>query len=131
MIPADVWEEILGLARGKPPAPKPEPAPEPEPGFETWQEFEAEPVPEAEERSSRRHESDLDRRRAAVARPPIQAQEVGSGRGVVTAPVPVVRRAVDDGGVRGDLFGSGSPEELRKAIILKEVLGLPLALRED
>jgi hypothetical protein len=31
----------------------------------------------------------------------------------------------------GDLFGTGSVEDLQKAIILREVLGPPLALRED
>jgi hypothetical protein len=32
---------------------------------------------------------------------------------------------------RSPLFGDGSVEELRKAIILKEVLGPPLSLREE
>ena len=34
-------------------------------------------------------------------------------------------------GARGRLFSDGSVEELRKAIILKEVLGPPLALRDE
>ena len=142
MIPADVWEEILGLARGKPPTPKPGPTPEPEPGFEPEPAFEprqrheAEPVPEAEaisetgESSWLAYEANLGGRRPQVDRQPMAARELGSNRGVA-APIQGVLKAGEGGGVREDLFGSGSPEELRKAIILKEVLGLPLALRED
>jgi hypothetical protein len=37
----------------------------------------------------------------------------------------------EDTRVRKRLFGSGSAADLRKAIVVKEVLGPPLALRED
>ena len=43
---------------------------------------------------------------------------------------PPRRRAQGGRRLKGDLLGNGSPEELRKAIILTEVLGPPLALRE-
>ena len=33
--------------------------------------------------------------------------------------------------VRRELFGDGSPAELRKAIVLREVLGPPVGLREE
>jgi hypothetical protein len=146
IIPADVWEEILGLARGKTPAGKPEPAyepdpaslpepvyePDPAPAFEPEPAVEVESVPEADVRSRRRREEDRDRRRQGVVKQPIAAREVGSGRGVAAAsPAPSVRKSVEGGGVREDLFGGGSLEELRKAIVLKEVLGPPLSLRGD
>jgi hypothetical protein len=47
-------------------------------------------------------------------------EEIGS-----SAPAPA-----QSSDARTDLFGSGSSEDLRRAVILKEVLGPPLALRE-
>jgi hypothetical protein len=56
--------------------------------------------------------------RLAITRTPFPDSKAGGNRG-------------GGEGVRAGLFGSGSPEELRKAVILKEVLGLPLSLREE
>jgi len=52
---------------------------------------------------------------------------------LVSRPFPGTREAegTEPLSIREDLFGSGSPEELRKAIILKEVLGPPVGLRDQ
>jgi hypothetical protein len=138
LVPKEIWEEILGLARGEPPkprtaAPGPPPRP-PRPEAETLEE-----IPPFEARSLEPLEVDRDRppprergreqdrparsgsgySKALTPREPSSPQRTGalaaSGRG---------RK------LKGDLLGDGSPEDLRKAIILTEVLGLPLALRE-
>ena len=124
-MPGDVWAEILGLARGEPRRAAPEPpsevAPVPmsreeEPQEERpWEErpmaFPASHGAEAVLHKSKR--SDFESR-LAITRTPSPESKAGRGEGV-----------------RAGLFGSGSPEELRKAVILKEVLGLPLSLREE
>lgn len=132
MIPSDVWEEILGLARGKPPAPKPESVPRAESPSE---------LPSAEEEAPRRPLPERGRpepkaraipasHRAGAVHHRTAVTDVESRLGVVASPVQGTGREPGDG-VRQELFGSGSVEELRKAIILKEVLGKPLALREE
>lgn len=124
MIPAEVWAEILGLARGeRPRAESPAPAPTPpvrkqvptglpEPRPEETGPREAEPaeaVAPVPLEGALKFES-----RLAATHPPIQT--VGGGR---------------EGAVRSGLFGTGSPAELRKAVILKEVLGPPAGLKEE
>jgi hypothetical protein len=140
LIPADVWDEILGLARGEakrpvPPSSTPEAAVETEersveslePRREPQREPRREPRPEipvlagedpGRVGSPRRVEPDVPagRSRFAVA-PAIQVTEEG-------------RKTGEKENLRRKLFGGDSPQYLRKAIILKEVLGPPLALRE-
>jgi hypothetical protein len=128
LIPADVWEEILGLARGKPPEPKPEPVPSPEEDLSSgWEELEEEPRETRPKPVSR--ELPPSHRAGAVLHQ-TAVSDVESRLGVPASAVPAAG-ASEEGRVRQDLFGSGSPEELRKAIILKEVLGPPLSLREE
>jgi len=137
MVPADVWAEILGLARGETQRAEPE-APPP---------AEAAPVPWAREERPRE-----DRPAAAVALregppPPVvrsfptshgadavlhqtKTGDFESRLAVSRTPTPELEPG-GGRGVRAGLFGSGSPRELRKAIILKEVLGPPLSLREE
>ncbi len=131
LVPEAVWEEILGLARGTPmerPVPPPAPAappvplpPEPRQSRAEREESQRqaetlEVIPEFEARSL---EAPAPRAVKPVARPLGRAAAAATGAPRPRSP-----------GLRGDLFGSGSPEELRKAIILKEVLGPPLALRD-
>ncbi len=167
LIPAEVWEEILGLARGTPPqAPAPVPAPAPVEGsqrrdeaaglrrrnetLEDLPEFEArslETVPEGpKERPilpDERPAPGGPGRRPTPAPTPQRAKPVPIQVGAYPARVFERRLSSFEGeigdpgsapaghlGLRAELFGSGSPEELRKAVILKEVLGPPLALRE-
>ncbi len=128
MLPADVWEEILGLARGKPPAPRPPtPKPEASPEYEKrsrleLEEYRARPEPAPEEVPPS-HRADAVHHKTAVT-------DVAARLGVTATPAPA-SAPVEVGGVRGQLFGVGSPEELRKAIILREVLGPPLSMRGD
>ena len=135
MLPAEVWEEIMGLARGEDrkdaeeepspvssyeegaePAASPVPAPDPE------------PAPSPEPRTLRRTEIGGGTR---------EGESVESRRreaAPVPAPVAVIPRPgrpLRGSSVRRDLFGSGSPEELRKAIVLREVLGPPVAYRGE
>jgi hypothetical protein len=135
MIPQDVWAEILGLARGAPRQTQAE-APPPD---------EAAPVP-----GTREERPVQDRVAAGVARreeplpPAVRAFPPSHGANAVLHQTKTenfesrlaVSRTPSSGsgpgegrGVRAELFGSGSPEELRKAIILSEVLGPPLGLR--
>lgn len=116
MIPSDVWAEILGLARGGPPVTEPEAEPEvervPEPALAPA----PRPFPTSHGASAVLHETKpaAFESRLAVSRSP----ESGSG-------------AKKKRGVRAGLFGTGSPKELRKAIILQEVLGPPVGMREE
>jgi hypothetical protein len=152
LIPKDVWEEILGLARGTAPAPRQaDPAPDlPEPRprreDETLEEihpFEArtlEPVDFEDERQVSRPE----RLPVPAGTSPTKglAARKGSGlkrsgaKAVAAAKARMPGSAEPSGkrsvgtGVRADLLGDGSPENLKKAIILREVLGPPLGLRE-
>jgi len=133
MIPSDVWEEILGLARGKPRRPEPEPDPVAESSYEA--------DPRYEEEASRQVTQDWERPQpkprampsshgAGAVHHRTAAGDVESRLGVVASPLPGTGKEGGDG-VRQELFGSGSAEELRKAIILREVLGRPLGLREE
>lgn len=141
LVPADVWAEILGLARGETQRAEPEPEPEaPLPA-------EAAPVPWAREERPRE-----ERPAAAVARregpPPPVVRSFPTSHGadavlyqtktgdyesrLAVSRTSILESEPGEGrGVRAGLFGSGSPKDLRKAIILKEVLGPPLSLREE
>lgn len=152
LIPKDVWEEILGLARGTPPAPgRAEPEaessrPSPRREDETLEEihpFEArtlEPVDFEDERPVSRPErapvfADTSPAKGLAARKGSGLQRSGA-KAVAAAKARIAGAAEPSGrppagaGIRADLLGDGSAEDLRKAIILTEVLGLPLSLRE-
>jgi hypothetical protein len=111
LIPGDIWEEILGLARGETmPRPKPPAAPVP-----------PSPPPPAESREGavpRKPSAASILRRAAPPVAPVPSE-------AASAVAAQTRR-----GVRAGLFGDGSARELRKAVVLKEVLGPPVALKE-
>lgn len=150
MIPKEIWEEILGLARGEPPRPKPpEPGPEARPvpatEAETLEEippFEArslEPLHVEREGPGKRPREAPIRRGAPPSRD-LAARRGGTPQAKGKEALPVARDGVPGskerqrrrprrGGLREDLLGDGAPEDLRKAIILTEVLGPPLALR--
>jgi hypothetical protein len=119
MIPADIWEEIAGLATGRAPVErKPGPRAEPEPL--PSRSVEIEPVPPRPVQAHRVHRahagygtdpssrarSELDARDPLAARP--------------SADVRQVRRQLRRGS-----------HALRRAVILQEVLGQPAALKPE
>lgn len=157
LIPKDVWEEILGLARGAPPpSSKPEPGPVPDPSSAPRPPREAETleeIPPFEARSLEplyvEHERVSQRSRDVEVATGTRAPEAltsrdrrgaggGKGRGAAVlemgqAPGPMAahRRRIGGRRLRKELFGRGSPEELRKAVVLSEVLGPPVAMRDQ
>ncbi|MGW8268460.1 MAG: hypothetical protein ACWGSQ_18980, partial [Longimicrobiales bacterium] len=58
------------------------------------------------------------------------AKAVAAAKARTPGSVEASRRRPARPEIRSDLLGDGSPESLRKAIILTEVLGPPLGLRE-
>ena len=159
MIPQDVWAEILGLARGDPQRAEPDPPPEVVPIPASREEMpregqlreesprqersaastapREEPVrvasrqfPSSHGANAVLHQSkpgDYESRLAVSRSPP---GDYESRLAVSRSP------ARDSGegetvGIRAELFGSGSAGDLRKAIILSEVLGPPHALKEE
>jgi hypothetical protein len=138
LVPKEIWEEILGLARGEPPRPttaEPGPSPRPpRPEAETLEE-----IPPFEARSLEPLEVDRDRPPPSEqGREQDRPAQSGSGYSKAltprepSSPQRAGTLAASGGGrkLKGDLLGDGSPEDLRKAIILTEVLGPPMALRE-
>ncbi len=140
MIPQDVWAEILGLARGDPQRAEPDPPPE------------AVPIPGSREERPREEPSRQERQVASVAprEEPVRvsSREFPSSHGAnavlhqskpgdyesrlaVSRPPARDSGEVETVGIRAELFGSGSAGDLRKAIILSEVLGPPHALKEE
>jgi hypothetical protein len=152
LIPKDVWEEILGLARGTVPEPRrAEPGPDlsdtrPRREDETLEEipsFEArtlEPVDFEDERPVSRPErlpvpagTGPSRRFGAPKGSALQASGVkgaAAAKAGMPATVEAPRKRSKGPEIRANLLGDGSPQDLRKAIILTEILGLPLSLRE-
>lgn len=156
LVPEDVWEEILGLARGAPtraePTHRADTLPEgrelPPPEGESLEEippFEARSLETVEARPEpdwripdRSRARDQDRKRGGKAElppvpgskvrgmPAVAAAEIGSGEGVA-APS---KSKPKGGRVRQEIFGDGSLKELRKAVILREVLGKPVGMEE-
>lgn len=143
LIPHEIWQEIAELAVGRrapEPTPKPKPAPElpqtreraqlDEAKPDSWEGGrmrevslgtpggEKSPVPDRPRKLTGRMEEAATSSTMPVATPATHLQlevtesEKGSGR-------------------MEWLFGGKSPEHLRKAILLREVLGPPLALREE
>jgi len=140
IIPGDVWEEILGLARGS--------SPEPDKIDEPVEEPVDEPVEEPEDESS--WTAYLTEGQTPEQTPDIRAQELESlaPRPQRVQPMPDQGRAPSvhalpsgtagawgkgaerrQSSVRQSLLGDGSTAELRKAFILKEVLGPPVSLK--
>jgi len=117
ILPADLWAEITGAMR----------LPEPEPVEET-------PLPEREPvRTSRKRQPDPD-----PSVHPIHSThpEYGTDPSERTASIQHGLGSLTDtlelrASVARDQLGLGDREALRKAVILHEVLGPPLALREQ
>ena len=115
ILPADLWEEITGAMR----------LPEPEPVEET-------PLPEREPVRTRR------KRQPDPSVHPIHSThpEYGTDPSERTASIQHGLGSLTDtlelrASVTRDQLGLGDREALRKAVILHEVLGPPLALREQ
>ncbi len=159
MIPGDIWEEILGLARGEPlgsggPGGTKGPG---EPGTATRTREagssagrrERSSVPTGQEIPGRRDQVSVYRPPGSVEEiPEFEARTLEDTEQAPTGPPPEglgrpitdgrreARPRQDQGRGRGrrdrraELFPEGTMEELRRAMVLKEVLGPPLALRE-
>ncbi len=121
MIPGDVWAEILGLARGEPRRDEPEVPPQSEERPAASSARREDPPPLEERPFPGSHGAD-------VVPPQSKPADFKSRIAVSSAPIELEPGETRD--IRTALFGSGSPAELRKAFILKEVLDPPLSLRE-
>jgi len=154
LIPKDVWEEILGVARGthSPPG-KPEPGPDQSVAPQPRREDETlEEIPPFEARSLEplyvEHDRVTQRSRDMVTTGTSGPRSLdrkgprgggrGKGRGSATlgmsqvsASVAAHRRRIGGSRLREDLFGEGAPEDLRRAVVLREVLGPPVAMRDQ
>jgi hypothetical protein len=150
MIPADVWEEILGLARGTPKGRRAQRAP--------TEDVEEAPPPEVEELASRERERRVPREREPGRDSPspmvsrsdrvpadrkfprshgadaiLYSEKPALARSGQRAPRDPEYQDVESSAasVRAELFGGGTLKELRKAIVHQEVLGKPVALRDE
>jgi hypothetical protein len=140
LVPQDVWDEILGLARGKEEAGKREKEERVDEGAETLEE-----IPSFEARSLEPLEPREEETRGGVE-PPKRSRETipaldkpvpaipssPSGRPVSVAggtPRAGARPSGAGRSLRRRLFGEGR-EDLRKAVVLQEVLGPPMGMRE-
>jgi hypothetical protein len=153
MIPKDVWEEILGLARGTPsssgkpdPGPDQSGAPQPRREDETLEEippFEARSLEPLYVEHDRVTQRSRDMVTTGTSGPESLASKGprgggrGKGRGTAalgmsqaSAPAATHRRRIGGSRLREDLFGEGAPEDLRRAVVLREVLGPPVAIRD-
>ena len=152
LIPKEIWDEILGLARGAPPGPR-EVEPEAQPVAQSVEE-DSSSWAKGSAPGARR----LERPEADTGRRPGRRDRVPAGRGAGEglparrdpSPVPASTtresvpakalagpsgsRSAEKAGkarnIRRDLVEAGSSEELKRAIILREVLGPPLGSRE-
>lgn len=132
LIPEDVWAEILGLAKGTTPKPDPEPVKEPI-AESSWdrgrrEDETLEVLPEFEARSLEPLEARPDVVRADWSRVP--ASSSGKAQKKPSAPAVVTSRPKGGGRARRAIFGGGSSKELQKAVILQEVLGPPVGMKE-
>ena len=120
IIPADIWEEIAGLAQGREPE-RPKPVPVPEPA-----KVETRParIPRApvEQRAAehRVHLSHHGYGTDPSSRPPSEQEGLD----------PLAARLDADAARARALLGQGR-NALRQAVILQEVLGPPAAVRSD
>lgn len=133
MIPSEIWEEILGLARGQTRPEKPSRQTPPDEGPTGL-----EPAWEEVEWAGAGTGSDPVARGDLKALSDIETSEVGSSPakviGEAEEPPPSAFFEPPTGSrvtarPRARLFGDGSRAELRKAVVLREVLGPPLGLR--
>lgn len=146
LIPSDVWEEILGLARGEPekaktpskpadelgsaesdrvgrPEPRPrEERPQPEPRAVRPEPRPREPRPEPKPREPRPA--------VAATHPPRQALRETAPAFGSTGQEDGIGQEKGKRGLREEIFGGVSSQHLRRAIVLKEVLGPPVTLRD-
>ena len=153
MVPSDVWEEIGALARGERAEPKPQPQEPPSPpsppsswdtGVEEVRAAEAEralppgsPVRTGEVGRGipRRYWRKSEVGQEAIGEHPIHRSHAGYGtdpseRALPPLVAPSDRSAEEARAVRRTLR-HGDPAELRRAFILQEVLGPPVALRDE
>ncbi len=119
LIPHEIWGEIAELAGGRRSAePAPEPAPTPEPPAAWESRLPTRPTPAVPEESPA----------------PDRSRKLAAQLGEDATPAPGLQLEGAEGEGTGRLewlFGGKDPEALRKAILLREVLGPPLALREE
>jgi len=154
MVRRDLWEELAALARGERPSTVPAPPPRPAPGVEPAAppRPRGQPIPgmggqaERDAASRKREGHGLASRRREVAPPQIRRDVVGSDAAMAARVrhTPAMRLSVErriesqgsTSGRRGGrgalraLLGDNSPRELRRAVIIQEILGPPVALRE-
>lgn len=147
LIPSDVWEEILGLARGEtekakaPSTPsdelgsaesewvgRPEPRPREERPEPKPRAIRPEPLP----RETRPEPKPREPRPAVAAVRPLRPalRETAPAFGS-TGQEEGVRQEKGKRGLREEIFGGVSAQDLRKAIILQEVLGPPVTLKDQ
>lgn len=156
MVPPDLWEEIRAMARGEVPPPpittephpsslpevRPAPPPVPTrvPDTSSWDEFEDQgegggawaPAASRKERESQRdHRSsrsiERDRAARAKARDDRAAKgEAGQGQGAASSAYADALEPVHHAPRKR--LGLGGPDDLRRALLLKEVLGTPRGL---
>ena len=120
LIPKDIWEEIAALAAGRPP-PQPAPAPQPPQAYVVPAPVEAPRPTRGPDRPEHRahlahakYGTAVSSRLQPMDRPEMH-QEAGLSREIRS-----VRRLL-----------AGGSGDLRKAVILQEVLGAPVTLRDD
>ena len=135
LIPHEIWQEIGELAGGRQSA---EPAPEPEPTSEPEPEPTSEPEPEPTSEPQTAWEAGLSIRptTAVPEKSPVpdRSREVAARLKKDATPAPEFQVKGTEGERTGRLewlFGGKDPEALRKAVLIREVLGPPLALREE
>lgn len=119
MVPSDIWEEIEALARGEARTPPPPSPTRPAPGSQSEPGRGPAPPPKAEEMHP------VHRTHPGLGKP--ISQRTGVGRVEDVTPGPTLgpqarkaRRLVMRGGV-----------SLRQAVLMREVLGPPVAFRDD
>jgi hypothetical protein len=131
MIPSNVWAEILGLARGDAPKPKEQISTPEEDSLVLADAPEREPRPERRETRPApvSREFPVSHGADAVLHPtkPSKYESRLAGRGIPES----VEKPVGRSGIKTRLFGSGSPRDLRKAVVLQEVLGPPVSMKEE
>ncbi len=145
LTPHEIWQEIAELAGGRlsaEPTPKPTPTPAPD-LHTTWEGAQLDEVEPDPREHGRMRKADFGARSTSRSTPaaaekvpvPDRSRELAAQMGKEATSAPELQlEAVEDerGGGRMEwLFGGKDPEALRKAILLREVLGPPLALREE
>ena len=145
LIPADVWEEIQALARGGKPAPRPAPPPQPAEAPTRAPARAQAKAPVREVRPPTPPMSTVPRRERAPAVPEVDAgvapeHFVHATHAKYGKPVQDRLTGFDEehrarglspeaAALRRVLRGGGAP--LRQAILLQEILGPPVSLKDD